>query len=302
MAPTHPKAQHVAPTALRLAFRATSAIAPALAARIAADLFCRPRPRRRRPPELELLSRARREDLTIRGHRLAVHRWGSGPIVLLHHGWSGDAAQMTALVDPLVAAGYEAVAVDGLAHGESAGRISTFVDMASDAIELVVASGGVHAIVGHSMGAMIAARVAATHPVAGLVFVAPPAEMRVYSQLFARAVDIPPAVHDRMIAGFERTYGIDWDDISAEALAPGRSEPCLLIYDTDDRDAPPDHAHRWIDAWAGPITVHETQGLGHRNVLRDAAVHAVCIDWLQGVREGPRPAGHGPRSEIDPSD
>ena len=51
--------------------------------------------------------------------------WGAGPSVLLVHGWEGRGAQLGALVDPLVAAGYRVVALDGPAHGDSPGRLST---------------------------------------------------------------------------------------------------------------------------------------------------------------------------------
>lgn len=272
---------------LRWACRTLSTIAPSLAVRLAADLFCLPRPRRQRRAERERLARARREDFTIRGHRLAVYRWGEGPRVLLHHGWSGDAAQMSAFVDPLVDTGFEVIAVDALGHGASDGRLSSFVDMVIDVISLVDHVGGVHAVIGHSMGAMVAVRILRARDVGRAVLIAPPAEMRVYSELFARVLEFSDAVHDAMVAHFERSHFITWDDVTAERLAEGRRERALIVYDSADTDAPPEHAERWIARWPGEMTVHRTEGLGHRQVLRDADVVAGCAQWLRNGRGDP---------------
>lgn len=284
MADHRPKAQHAAPAGLRWTCRTLSAVAPPLAVRLAAELFCRPRPRRPRRGERERLERARREGFTIRGHRLDLYRWGEGPRVLLHHGWSGDAAQMSAFVDPLVGAGFEVIAVDGLGHGASEGRVSSFVDMAIDAISLNDHVGGLHAVIGHSMGAMIAARILRARDVDRAILLAPPAEMRVYSELFAHALDLSDAVHDAMVARFERSHFITWDDITAERLAEGRHEDVLIVYDDADQDAPPEHARRWIDRWSGTVETMRTEGLGHRQILRDPAVHERCVAWLNARR------------------
>ena len=227
-----------------------------------------------------MLDRARRDDVPTNGHRIAVYRWGEGPRVLLHHGWSANAAQMTSFVDPLVEAGFEVIAVDALGHGASEGRLSSFVGMAADAVDLAERSGGVDTVIGHSMGALVATRVLRARVGRRAVLITPPAEMRVYSELFAQALGFPPNVHDAMVARFERTHDIGWDDITAEALSAGRTEPCLVVHDSDDRDAPPAHARRWIEAWPGPVDVLGTAGLGHRNVLRDDGVIETCRAWL----------------------
>jgi len=213
-----------------------------------------------------------------------VYRWGEGPRILLHHGWSGDAAQMSAFVDPLVDAGFEVIAPDALGHGDTEGRISSFVDMATDATALVDHVGGVDAIIGHSMGAMVAARILRARDVRRAVLLAPPAEMRVYSELFTQALEFSEAVHDAMVAHFERSHFVTWDDITAERLAEGRHEDALLVYDADDHDAPPAHAERWIEHWPGDMTSHQTRGLGHRQILRDASVHARVTHWLDGTQ------------------
>jgi hypothetical protein len=41
--------------------------------------------------------------------RLPVYSWGSGPTILLAHGWSGRGSQLGAFVEPLVEQGFRLV-------------------------------------------------------------------------------------------------------------------------------------------------------------------------------------------------
>src|SRR6266705_1614313 len=92
--------------ALRLLFRLSGAVTPALAARFASYLWFRPQ--RNRPPAREqaLLGRAQHVPMRHAAKRIAVVHWGKGPAVMLVHGWSGRGAQLGEFVGPLVSAGY----------------------------------------------------------------------------------------------------------------------------------------------------------------------------------------------------
>ncbi|MCW5773587.1 MAG: alpha/beta fold hydrolase, partial [Rhodospirillaceae bacterium] len=110
----------------------------------------------RRPPEGHAsdLVRADTARRIPYGNRwLRSWSFGTGPAVLLVHGWSGYAAQFEAWIEPLVSAGYRAVLLDAPAHGLSDGDRSNIMDMAG-AIQLVAGlHAPLHAIVGHSFGA-----------------------------------------------------------------------------------------------------------------------------------------------------
>src|SRR5688572_7959580 len=97
---------------VRATSRALSAVAPPLAARLAERLFLSP-PRPRRPAaELALLATGRARPLQVGRRHLDVWLWGSGPSVLLVHGWGGRGAQLAAFVEPLVARGFSVVSFD----------------------------------------------------------------------------------------------------------------------------------------------------------------------------------------------
>jgi pimeloyl-ACP methyl ester carboxylesterase len=106
-------------------------------------------------------------DVSANGIRLHIAETGTGPLVLLLHGfpefWWAWRHQLTALAD----AGYRAVAVDLRGYGDSdkPPRGYDGWTLAGDVAGLIKALGETHAhLVGHAWGGMIAWTVAALHP------------------------------------------------------------------------------------------------------------------------------------------
>jgi 2-succinyl-6-hydroxy-2,4-cyclohexadiene-1-carboxylate synthase len=85
---------------------------------------------------------------------------GSGPRLVLLHGFTQTARCWGPFADALVAAGHEVVAVDAPGHGGSA---SVTTDFAASA-RLLGATGGRAVYVGYSMGGRIALRLALDQP------------------------------------------------------------------------------------------------------------------------------------------
>lgn len=102
--------------------------------------------------ELPLLAQAER--ITLR-FGLSALRWGSGPAVLLMHGWEGRPTQFAELIKALVNAGYGVVALDAPAHGRSPGREANVVLFARALLEAASELPPLKAVIGHSMGAPV---------------------------------------------------------------------------------------------------------------------------------------------------
>ena len=91
---------------LRQAFAVLQATSPEAAAHLAYVLLTRPPRVAERPWQASLRERAAQDTLPFgRGH-LALYGWGSGPTVLLVHGWGARGTHLGKMVMPLVAAGY----------------------------------------------------------------------------------------------------------------------------------------------------------------------------------------------------
>ena len=221
------------------------------------------------------------------GGRLAAWSWGSGPRVLLVHGWGGHAGRLARFVGPLVEAGFSVVAFDAPAHGDSSGRTSTLPDFV-DAILAVAAEGGpVSAVIAHSMGATACALALGRGLVAGrAVLIAPPADPERYVGKFARFFDISDPARDSMKARLMSRYGTRWEDLRADRPAGGTRCRLLVIHDADDSAVPVGDGMAVVDGWSDALLVR-TSGLGHHKILREPGVVAEAMAFL-AVPDAPR--------------
>src|SRR4051812_40940069 len=195
--------------AVRFGLRLTSQVSTRLAAQWAEHLFTTPR-RHTRPAREEAIL-ATGERLTIRGgpELLAAWQWGSGPAVLLVHGWEGRGSQLGAFVAPLVARGHRVIAFDGPAHGDSTGRHLTVAGLA-DAVRAAGAiAGEIHGVVAHSFGApAVTVALSRGLAVGRVAFVGPAAAAEGATQRFARYLAITPEVRAAMEKNLEERNGM----------------------------------------------------------------------------------------------
>ena len=140
-------------TAFRRFFGFVSRLSPRIGAVPAEILFLSPPAQRRTRAEEAVLAAGKSFRVRTPGGRLAAWSWGSGPRVLLVHGWGGHAGRLSRFVEPLVAAGFSVVAFDAPAHGDSSGRRSSLPDFVDAILAVAAATGPVTAVIAHSMGA-----------------------------------------------------------------------------------------------------------------------------------------------------
>ncbi|MBV7335161.1 alpha/beta hydrolase [Chloroflexi bacterium TSY] len=131
-------------TGIRRGFQMVEFLSPKLAGRLVARAFFRP-PKFERPArEVAWLTTASVTQVPFTGHYrhssqesyYVVYQWGSGPTVLLLHGWAGRGSQLGAFVQPLVDAGYRVVTFDGPAHADSPGKQTNLLEFAQIIVDL----------------------------------------------------------------------------------------------------------------------------------------------------------------------
>lgn len=275
--------------AFALAAKATSALAPGLAARFLEQLFLRPL--RAAPPQRE---RAWLEGATTRRiacddrWELPVYTWEplepappAAPVALLVHGWSGRGSQLGALVAPLQARGYRVVAFDAPGHGAATGTTLSGLPWLARAIEAVAdAVGGVDLLVAHSLGAA-AATMALSRGllVRRAVFLSPPDDPSDFPARQAARLGFPPSAVEGARARIERRFGTRLEDVLGAALAPRIRVPLLVLHDPEDTEIPFFMGQRLAGAWPG-ARLEAVSGLGHYRILRDPAVVARTVAFL----------------------
>ncbi len=236
---------------IRAGNRALSALAPRLAALRAERMFLTP-PRARRPAgERALIASAQARTVPIGdGSHVETWTWGSGPRVLLVHGWGGRGAQLGAFVEPLVARGFSVVAFDAPGHGASEAGLVTIPQMVAAVGAVAAHHGPLGGLIAHSVGSVVAARA--------------------------------------MFEGARR-IAMPWSAFSLPELAPALKAPLLVIHDRDDGEVPWQHGRVITHDWPGAQLL-TTDGLGHRRILRDANVVSAAAAFISAaVEEGRAP-------------
>ncbi|HXO26063.1 MAG TPA: alpha/beta fold hydrolase [Thermoanaerobaculia bacterium] len=266
----------------RAGFRVAGALAPGAAAGLARRLFFTPPRAAMRPEERAVLERGERFEVAAGGQRVVGRAWGEGPTVLLVHGWGGHSGQMTALVEPAVAAGFRAVAIDLPGHGESAGGMSSLVHFATALERAAALWKPVAGLVAHSFGAA-----ASTYAMSrGLavrraVFFAPPARFDSFWTRFRTGVGVSDEVWRRLMRAAESWLQVRFDGIAPLDLAPAMAVPLLVLHDAGDREMSFGEGTELVGRWPGAVLCR-TEGLGHLRILRDERCVAAAVRFLQG--------------------
>jgi pimeloyl-ACP methyl ester carboxylesterase len=260
-------------------------LAPSVVAGQMRRLFLAPRAAPPRDWELPLLAQAERIHLRF---GLSALRWGSGPTVLLQHGWEGRPTQFSALIEHLIAAGYSVVALDGPGHGQSLGREANVVAFARALVEAANELPPLHGLIGHSMGgasALLATQLGLRTQV--LVTVSAPAGILVMLQRFAGFMGLPKVAGARFIQQVERSVGIlaAQLDVARYQLAM----PGLIVHAEDDPLVPVAEVEVIHRAWPASQKLRLAGG-GHQRVLADPQLHSAVLTLLASVAV---PDGHG---------
>jgi pimeloyl-ACP methyl ester carboxylesterase len=267
---------------LRAAFRTVGIVAPGVAARWAETIFCSPPRQEQRPGEEAFLATGSRLTVRSEDQDLAVWSWGSGPTVVLVHGWGSRAGRFSAIAGALALAGFRAVVFDAPAHGASMGRLASLPQFSRALREVGSAVGPVHGLIGHSLGgAAVSLAMRSGLHAERAVLLAPPADVVLFSHAFSEHLRIPLRARDVMRQNLENRLQFRFEELHVPTLARAMTAPALIIHDRDDPDVPYAHGEEIAQAWPGAQLV-ATTGLGHRALLRDADVIQRTVTFLSG--------------------
>ena len=265
---------------LRLGFQLLGPLAPARAARIAERLFTRPPQHPLRPQEEAFLETGERFSVAHAGVQLAGWSWGRGPVVLLMHGWGSRAGRFRLFVPELEDRGFRVIAFDGPGHGRTGGTSASLPQFAAALAEVSAVAGPVSAFIGHSLGGAAALfAMGRLVPAVPAVLISAPSDPVVFWRRFVRHLAIPRSVRDRLQQSLEQRFGITWGDLNLIPIAAALPSPLLVIHDSADEDVPAREGQE-IAAAAPRGSFVLTEGLGHRAIMRNAAVVRLAVDFI----------------------
>lgn len=280
---------------------------PRLAGRQSYRLFSMPRVRRRVPEAVaDVLQRAERFDLDAGDDwQVVAYRW---PVpegapqnsdrrrVMLVHGWESRAARLAVWVDPLLAAGYEVVAFDAPAHGDSPGKRTDPGVMMDVILRLSERVGPIDALVGHSLGGLASVlAVAGAHfldrqplPVERMVILAGAESGVDAMSMFCDALGLGQDFLPLVLAGAAASAGRPVADFDVHRLLAETPIPTLWMHDPDD-DVVPFAACQRVVRTCPHVTLEVQEGLGHHLIARDPEVVRRGVEFLTSPSPSPVP-------------
>ncbi len=257
-------------------------LSPPLAARWARHLFFSPRTTQREIPRIPSLQLSWCHYVNSSGKpsQVRVYTAGTGPAVLLVHGWEGAALSHSELASHLLKHGYRVTLFDLPGHGLSPGKQTNVVEVGEIIQKLADQEGSLHAIVGHSFGAACAGYAISQGLVVNyFASIAAPPRVSFMIDHFCRIIGASNQLKQPIIKQIEMILGGTYEQASLTELAPFKQLSGLIIHDHKDRMIPFELAEEFATAWPQAQFI-TTQGLGHSRILQSETVAKAVTSWL----------------------
>ena len=269
-------------TIFRLIFKVGSPLMPDAMASLALKLWCTP-PKYPMPAfERACVKKAKVGFIEVGHLKIRTFSWGEGPAVLFIHGWGGRGSQASYFVEALNQAGFRVVSIDLPAHGESVGSKTAAPEMVLVLQDVVKQIDGLHSVITHSVGGLLLSYLdRSALEIKSIAFISPPASIAKAVVHFAKdLLQLPPTVNQRFLgiidallskAGLGRFSLLD--------QAPRITQPVLIVIDENDDVTPLDDA-KDIASKIKQCTFCQTEGLGHRRILRDKTTIERVVEFV----------------------
>ena len=230
------------------------------------------------------------EDATFHGEGVDLRGWRCrgatprrGTIVYLH-GIADNRTSAAGVIERFGKRGFDVLAYDSRAHGESPGDICTYGFFEKQDLHRVLdtVDSGPIVLIGASLGAAVALQEAAADARVTAVIAAETfADLRTVATERAPFF-FTPGIIGRAFQIAEQQGQFEVKAVSPEAAAVKIKIPVLLIHGAADADTPPDHSRRVLAALAGPKRLILVPGAHHNESLR-GDVWPEVEGWLDGV-------------------
>ena len=256
-----------------------------LATRFLWRIFCGPIKFKTPSREAEFYKKTEQEKIRTRStdKEIMLYRIPNGGHKLLFvHGWNGRSSQFYRIIELLSDEGYDITAIDLPGHGRSTRSTTTLPEITDLISEVTKSRGPYYGIVCHSFGgvaALNAVRLGATFE--KLVLISPGMyETKPMFKTFVGLFGLDEEYYaDRLFGLAESLYGTNPGNYGLERFSKQIDTETLIIHCEDDKEALKEIAIT-LHGDMKHSTLHLTEGLGHRRILRDEKVAKMVLDFL----------------------
>lgn len=252
---------------LKAGMNTLSYLAPPLAGRLALEVFTAPQKGRYKDKTAipAGLQEAKAGWMQAVGLPIRTWRWsGVGKRILLAHGWESNSLRWVPWLEMLQESGYEIIAIDAPAHGNSGGNRFSAV-LYAEVLKEAVKQFEPEVLVGHSAGG-IAGVYLHSHlgesKLKKLIILAVPSELSELTRIYQQLLGFNDRVMDALDRQFIARYGSSIGTFSVKEFAKKLQLPGLIVHDKTDVIAPYQAMIETHENWRGS-RLFLTEGLGH---------------------------------------
>ncbi len=235
------------------------------------------------PQEIDYLENAKPFQIAVHDKAVQCWQWGSGPVVLLAHGWNGRGIQLHHFIEPLIREGYSVIAYDAPGHGESQGKTSSYFEF-TDTIRMLLNSSNGHnvkGVIAHSLGASatINSIVKEDKPL-DVVLIAPALRLAEVLYHYFDHVGIPRPIYQDLIKEYEDEFGYDMQRDNPSNLLSEIESKILIVHDRNDPTIPYVDSKELSDEFQN-IELLTTESLGHKKILTERSVIDAVVKYFK---------------------
>ncbi len=244
-------------------------------------LFCTPRSGFVKPHQKDYLKAHQSEKIQFKKIEIQTYHWsGSGPKILLLHGWDSHTFRWKALIQKLQDLDYEIIAFDAPAHGYSEGNILS-VPIYNEVLQLFIEKYNPEILIGHSVGGMTCIFNQFQHKqsnVKKMVLLGSPSEMQRIMNGFQKILGLSDKFMQQTEEYFESRYNYRFEDFSMAKFCNEIDIPSLIIHDKFDKIVPYNEAISLNENLKNSKLIL-TEGAGHS--LNKDSINNQIINFIQ---------------------
>jgi len=255
---------------------------PTVSRLIAKRLFFAPSSYQLTPQENHYLNSGSRFEIPVHGKAVQCWKWGSGPSILLAHGWNGRGIQLHHFIEPLLGRGYSVIAYDAPAHGESRGKTSSYFEFTDTIRTLLNSSNGhkIQGVIAHSLGASATVNsMAKENSALEVVLIAPALRLAEVLYGYFDYIGLPKPLYQSLIREYEERFGYDMYHDNPSNLLREVESRILIVHDKNDPTIPYFDSKELSDEFQN-IALHTTEGLGHKKILTERSIIDLIVNYF----------------------
>ena len=260
-------------------------VSKGLATRFLWRIFCRPIKFKVPSREAEFYNKTEQEriDTESVGKKIMLYQIpNDGQRILFVHGWNGRSSQFYRIIELLSDNGYDITAVDLPGHGRSSRSNTNLPEITDLLSEITKSRGPYDGIVCHSFGGVaVLNSVRRGASCEKLVLISPGIyEIKPMFKTFVGLFGLDEEYYaDRLFGLAESLYGTNPGNYGLERFSKQIDTETLIIHCEDDKEALKEIAIT-LNGDMKNSTLHLTEGLGHRRILRDEKVAEMVLNFL----------------------